>query len=522
MNSNFDIVLSVEKRESEFSVIVDGLFMYRDNNSIYESVKCFLLEFINGKHDFNECYGAFRFSMMRKDTGEEVLFSDNSGMMRFYINQKSNSLFRSLNETMPIEERSPNISAIAQFLCFGCIYGYETIIESVVLTDPNCYYLYSNGRIEEKTKHLKALFEYEKNNTSLNTLIRKAIAHCEGKIGCTVTGGIDSRSVLANLISIGTKPALFITGHEPQPDVEIAKTISKQLGLSLTVVSDEIEECSWLEHSIKAADGQDGICGIYRLDKLARLLNKEGITLQFGGVAGELYKNSFINQDFPLYFGRPRWERFYKYKVGTFDLDRSLFEKEVCDEIEKLPSVITRWLKSHDGKNKAEAYLNAGYEIMQARCNHTINMFQRFTTVYNPLMERRMAAYAYGKNPYALEMQAFQRWEVSQNCGNIKNIRTDRGLTCNYNRRAAEFIKSYLFLVKVAMQRLLFRNDIDIRIDKCFEGGQKDASFTDALINTQRLGIVNFKKNIDNIPTGLADRLFTIGLFFSPEKQIER
>ena len=517
MDKRFDIIIPIDERESEYAVIIDGLFMYRENSSVYESAKSFLIEFVNSKHDFNECYGAFRFSMIRKDTGEEVHFSDNSGMMRFYINQKSNNMFRSLSEAMPMEEREPNYAAIAQFLCFGCVYGYETIIESVYLSDPNCYYLYYNGRIVKKTKGLYAISEYEKNHISLNTLIRKAIAHCDGKIGCTVTGGIDSRSVLANLVSIGAKPDLFITGHEPQPDVEIAKTISAQLGLPLTIVSDDIEESTWLEHSTEAADGQDGICGIYRLDKLARLLKREGITLQFGGVAGELYKNSFINQDFPLYYGRPRWDRFYKFKVGTFDIHRSLFEKMVRDEIEKVPTVITEWLNSHDGKNKAEAYLNAGYEIMQARCNHVINMFQRFTTVYNPLMERKMAAYAYGKNPYVLEMQAFQRREVSQHCDIIKNIKTDRGLTCNYDRRAAEFIKSNLFLLKVAMQRILLRSDIDIRIDRCFEIGHKSTEFTKALINTQRLGIVSNKNNTYEIPTGLADRLFTLGLMFEGE-----
>ena len=72
-------------------------------------------------------------------------------------------------------------------------------------------------------------------------------------------------------------------------------------------------------------------------------------------------------------------------------------------------------------------------------------------------MERRMAAYAFGINPYKLEMQAFQRKEVSGKCERIRNIPTDRGLTCNDRNKGREFLKSYLFLVKVALQRLLYR-----------------------------------------------------------------
>ena len=101
--------------------------MYRDNSSAYDSVRNFVTEFVNGKHDFNECYGAYRFRMKNKETGEEVLFCDNSGMMRFYINQSNNKFFHSLMEAVPEEERKPNYSAIAQFLTFGCVYGCCTI-----------------------------------------------------------------------------------------------------------------------------------------------------------------------------------------------------------------------------------------------------------------------------------------------------------------------------------------------------------------------------------------------------------
>lgn len=202
------------------------------------------------------------------------------------------------------------------------------------------------------------------------------------------------------------------------------------------------------------------------------------------------------------------------YKVGTYEFDRELFTDKMLDYLDKLPGNIIDWLKMHTGESKADAYLNAGYEIMQARCNHVINMFERYTTVYNPLMERRMAAYAFGVNPYALEMQAFQRNEVSRQCKKLQNIKTDRGLTCNYNRRALEFVKSYIFLVKVALQRILFRKKEDMRIDNCFITGHKNEKFINALEKTKVLGIICKDTEIEKIPIGLADRLFTIGMFF--------
>ena len=130
-------------------------------------------------------------------------------------------------------------------------------------------------------------------------------------------------------------------------------------------------------------------------------------------------------------------------------------------------------------------------------------------------MERKLASYAFGINPYELEMQAFQRKEVSEHFKSIKTIKTDRNLTCDYKKRYFEFIQSYFFLIKVASQRVFFRNKVDIRIDNCFEEGHKCKEFFEALNYTKKMGILNPEVNIADVPAGLSDRLFTIGTFFS-------
>ena len=518
MKSRITVAFQEEgKNQTEYTVEADGLFMYRDHMSSADSLRSFITDFRQSKQDFNECYGAYRMSIVYE--GGSVFFSDNSGMMRYYINTREQSVYCSLEEAeKDRQKRIPNYHAIAQFLCYGCVYDQQTVLQSVILSDPNVYYVISDGQMEERTKNLKAIADYQNEKKTLKEIIAQAVAHCDGVIGCTITGGVDSRAVLANLLDLGIKPPLAITGHESQPDVKIAQEIAETLGLNISVISDAIEEDDWLDQSIKEADGQEGICSIYRLDKFAKYLQKNRIDLQFGGMNGEMYKNSFLNQDFPIYCGKPRWDRFYQYKVGTFNYDQSLWGGKIRNEIDRLPSFLKPWLSSHQGTNKAEAYLNAGYELMQARCNLVINMFQRHVTYYNPLMERRMAAYAYGNNPYRLEMQAFQRREVTEKCGKIKDIPTDRGLTCNYGKRGREFLKSYLFLVKIALQRLLFRNRIDIRIDPCFETGLHSEAYYQAIENVKRLEILGADIRPEDIPTGLADRLFTIGLLFASKQ----
>lgn len=495
----------------EYKIVVEGLFMYRDNRSLLKSAEGFIADFHDSKHDFNKCYGVYRISVSFNE--QTIYFADNSGMLRFFISE--NKVYTSLTEAKKSRMNcTPNYNAIIQFLTFGCVYTGETIVHSVDISNPNVFYRVIGGKIVAASKNLKSLEEYKTEKCSLASIISQAVSHIEGRIGCTITGGIDSRAVLANIVNFGIRPELSISGNTAQTDVIIAKEIADCLGIKLRITSDDIEEREWLADSLQAADGQFGICGIYRENKLAKALDEAGIELQFGGLNGEMYKNSFINQDYPWYWGKPNWTRFYKYKVGTFDYSRSIFGDRVQCELDSLQETIVKWLSNHKGRNKAEAYLNAGYSIMQARGSLMINMYQRHVTMYHPLMERKMASYAFGIDPYSLEMQAFQRHEVSESCKIIQDIKTDRNLTCNYKRRAKEFFASYLFLVKVGIQRIVLRAKEDVRIDKSFEKGLKNEAFLKAFNVTKKMGIISNECSPESIPPALADRLFTIGAFF--------
>lgn len=156
-------------------------------------------------------------------------------------------------------------------------------------------------------------------------------------MGCAVTGGVDSRSVLAHLLANGVRPALTVTGPPDHPDVCLAGKIADVLGQELTVFSDAPEGDAWLQEAIRQADGMAGVCGAYRLAKQSGGLAARGIALKFGGGAGELYKNSFLNQDFPFYGGKPDWKRFLRFKVITYDFPDGICGGQTEEAIRQTP-----------------------------------------------------------------------------------------------------------------------------------------------------------------------------------------
>lgn len=488
-----------------------GLFLYADHPAGRESALAFWADFSRNCARFDDCTGVYRMEILCSD-GRKICFCDNSGCARYYIHEKKASFHTGLSETLPREERIPNYGAIAQFLYFGCIYGFDTPLAGITVSDPGKYYVVEQGRVSAVDKNLTPLEELSVQEDELEKQMHRFAQAAEGEhVACTITGGTDSRAILAHMLNAGMQPVLDITGHDGQADVDIARKIAEITELELLAVSDEPENDGWIDEAIKAADGMNGVCGIYRLYKKAKQLHENGITLECGGAAGELYKNSFINQDLPFYGGAPRWERFVQYKVATYNFPQNLCGEKIAEQMRALPAQMQARFGEYTGKNKANAYLNAGYEIMQARVRGVYSMSTRWYTHYNPLLERNVAATAFQINPYKLEMQAFQREQVSRCCPAIKAVETDRGLTCDSNRRLQEFVKSNLFLARVALERIFRRGKTSGRIDPCFEQGLKSEQFRKALERCKELGILAEDISAAQIPQGIADRMFAIG-----------
>jgi len=494
--------------QAEGAVIyLTGLFMYRDEPAGDASALAFLQEFDRGAARFDDCTGSYRMRIVYPD-GREVYFSDNGGIMRWYIGPRG---FRTtLREAAP-DDRTPNYPAIAQFLYYGCAYGEgETVLQDVRLSSPNHYYVVEGGKAEGRSK---GLAPFERPGCPEDALARqmrrlsKAISGEEG-IACTITGGIDSRTILAHMVHNGLHPLLDITGKLTDADVIIAKKVAGRLGQKLLHVPDNPEK-GWIEEAIQAADGMTGVCGIYRLYKKARRLQENKIVLECGGLNGEMYKNSFINQDYPFYGGKPDWKRFLRLKVAAYDFPLSVCGDRIAGAMKDTPNKTLAWLRSHTGKTKAGAYLSAGYEIIQGRCAAVISMNSRYYVPYTPLMERNVAAPMFLRDPYSLEMQSFQREQVSTYCPAIKDIETDRGLTCDSGRKRIELLKSTAYLAKVGLGRVFLRSRAVDRIDTCFQEGLSSPQYRAALERCKALGII--APQVEKLPAGIADRVFALG-----------
>lgn len=453
------MILSVQPtpiQAGEVTIYLTGLFMYREEQAGDASALAFLREFLLGTADFECCTGSYRMRIACPD-GREIYFADNAGIMRWYIGPKG--FFTTLREAAP-ENRTPDYPALAQFfsLAYGRIHGTSTVIREVRRSDPLKYYEVRNGTTIGIDKGLCPISELPAGPDALEKQMLRFARAVEGAEGivCTITGGADSRLILAHMLHAGMDPVLDITGTDSHPDVVIAKQVAARLGKDILHIA-EAPEPGWIDEAIQAADGMTGVCGLYRLYKKAHFLHEKGLVLECGGGGGEFYKNSFINLDYPFYGGKPNWKRFLRVKSILTDPNPVLFSGETAAEVAKAQEKELAYLKTYTGKTKANAYLSAYHDILWEGSSPGCSMNSRYYIPYIPMLERNVTAMAYHTDPHKMDGWAIHREQVSRLAPEIKDIKTDHGMTLDIDRMKAENLALLKYWTKAGLRMVTNR-----------------------------------------------------------------
>ena len=133
-----------------------------------------------------------------------------------------------------------------------------------------------------------------------------AVTHSFGdRVGCALSGGYDSRLMLACLRRHGAQPRVYVYGSAPERDVQLAGAIARQEGFALAVIDKDdqpiIAPDAFAEtghRNFLAADGY-GWSGIFHngaeIAESARRVR--GNAIAFNGGGGEIFRNFFYLPD---------------------------------------------------------------------------------------------------------------------------------------------------------------------------------------------------------------------------------
>lgn len=505
-----------------------GFIWSKETKSEKDNIQLILKQYeVTGKIDFNMFYGAYHIILIDKKNNDIRYFGDNAGFCCFYYNKEQKLISDSFLELIKASINvTPNYGAITEFIHFNCIYSNDTICEEIFKTDAMNWYALEEFKFESVTKKLE-IWQREGEYETLNAFISDTVSAAEDlKIVDIITGGVDSRVVLAHLNSLKIKFELAISGNKEMIDVKIAEEIADELGMGIYISDEKINDSNWVQEAFVRSDGVYGAFSRYRLHKKNIMLQKLGFQLELGGVGGEFYKNSFINQDFPFYnVGKINKKKFYKLKMNPNNWGRKYLTEDIMKYEQQMETNIIDRLFENEKGSKSKIYFRIGHKVMRHRMITLSNSNNLSIPSISPFVEIDMMKLTYNKNPWKLEVNKWQRDEVSKYCPKISAIKTDRKLTLQNNKVQVlkEFVLSYIYLIKVAFKRLWGgnNNNSNQRLEVYIEG-RKFKEFKEAMNKCKTLNIINKKCSIEEIPDVLADRLMTIGLVFMNKDKIEK
>ncbi len=135
----------------------------------------------------------------------------------------------------------------------------------------------------------------------LRTVSTEVASAFPGRVNTALSGGFDSRLIVAGLLAAGVQPRLFVYGDPGSADVAIARTVSGATGLALDAIDKcvmnrgmPVPDIESLEQSALYFDGLPND-GIYDpgADRHTRLQQTADGRIALNGGGGEIFRNFF-------------------------------------------------------------------------------------------------------------------------------------------------------------------------------------------------------------------------------------
>lgn len=376
------------------SLIYDGLTGDAAARKLFDS-------FDGRSIDWRNSYGSY--TILIRKFGRLFIFADRLGLNKIYMDSAGNCLSNSFISVISLlGPCTPDPVGVYIYAWLALVYGDRTFVKEIKPAAPNS--LIEVGETIE-VRQLPTPIDRNLDAWTLNfeetadfyiqrlrRLFSVIAANFGGRVNCSLSGGYDSRLVLALALDAGIKPKLYVYGPASDPDVIIAKQLASIAGQDLDWVDKAAQPLpapeGWaakLEQCAFALDGwtNGGLAAGGPTDMETRLSRTEADHVLLLGTAGEVFRNFFYLPDHP-------------YQLEQFV--RSIFfriDEEACgpafsagDYVATLVSDIQKVIGS-SGMIADRRQIEQIYPLLRARHMFGRDMVlnQRFGWAFSPFLE---------------------------------------------------------------------------------------------------------------------------------------
>lgn len=250
---------------------------------------------------------AGNFVLIQYAGGRLTLRADHLGYYQIYTAADGSIFSSSLLACLPPDAVARLCTqALYEYVLFGFCFGRETLFHDVSLHAvgqsiqllPQAAAVALPPVYSALSPELGFVGRLEEVRTTLLDYFGMVSSAFDGSLTCALSGGYDSRLMLATLRALGCQPRLYVYGADTSPDVRIAKTIARGEGLALEHVDKSTYPIVPVEQwqGLVARDWEvfDGLkaTGIFDngSDYATRRERAATARLQLNGAGGEIYR----------------------------------------------------------------------------------------------------------------------------------------------------------------------------------------------------------------------------------------
>lgn len=251
------------------------------------------------------------FALLIGDAGTAWLLNDAVGLQKVY-RRADRTLYSTSFMACRATLRRPSLDRLRaqEYVLLGSNHGHETPLDGIRIVDPTAVVDLRTG--DARTLHAAEAWRSEPEFASMADAVHglsariadefrsMVTAHGPG-IGMALSGGFDSRLLLAALDHVGVSPRLYVYGTPADEDVRVAVAKAQTLGLAIEAIDKRrLDEPAAplgrtrLAGNLAFFDGLP-VDGVFDRgsDRQTRELQMRSGTLNLNGGGGEILRNFF-------------------------------------------------------------------------------------------------------------------------------------------------------------------------------------------------------------------------------------
>jgi hypothetical protein len=343
----------------DISLFCVGTVMF-DNLIGHEAILKIKKELILKKIDdvVHSLDGHFILILINHISGQLNIVTDHAGMMHIYTYKNEKNFYFSTSSAIFSKnfDVTLDFDAIVQFLRCDSICDYDTIYNEIKLLAPGTIYTYQmNDQINENkhtywmspTKIEKNMTIQEATDIWSNTLQDAVKTIPKNKVVCDLTGGYDTRSILAAMLPYVNKEgpdfSTFVFGPQSSKEVKVAKEICTQLKINnthLTLPSTWHEDFpTYLENALSITDAEENLCN-YAPILYANEYKNKYYSYAVNGMGGCFAKSFNWLQEITPSQRPAKIYRFIKLRSLHYEYDHTVHSSFIQSRICNIPSLL--------------------------------------------------------------------------------------------------------------------------------------------------------------------------------------